>query len=324
MLKPKLRGVVRLNDDQLSIEESGTRYIVGTAGGMRKKLLTPLKLMDGRNSIQGISRKTGIELGTILELVETLKSNGLVMASSSPKCRSALEVLFDLEDLSNELLYESIYKNPFWKALLSDPHSVPLNVFYGMAIENYHFLFRESYFDAPALNYPASTRARILMNEFYAEENGHDELILKALEAIGLSREELTDTIPLPRTMALCNALAFWARYDAVFFFSTLGVLEGKDLKVDSFVTACETKGLSDQFIRPIRQHAEINMKGEHGSLTRAIFAHLPPMTEDTVLRLKAQTRLFVSIYDAFYRDVWNHYNSATRLLRRISALEGN
>jgi hypothetical protein len=323
MFRPKLIGIPGFKNNKLFIQDSGAQYVVDAPNAEMKLLLGPLKLMDGQHTVQQLGSSGPLEKGSLEALIESLGNLGLVSDVDEPHTTPALEVLFDLEDLSNELLYDSIYRNVFWRILLSDPASVPLEVFYGMAIENYHFLFRESYFDAPVLNYPGDTRVRVLMNEFYAEEFGHDELILKGLNAVGISREDLADTIPLPETMALCNALSFWARYDPIFFFSTLGVLEGKDLKIDSFVQACERRGIDENFIKPIRQHAEINMKGEHGSLARAMFSHLPALSEQAWLRMRAQTRLFVRIYDRFYTGIWNYYSTSNELLRRVSELEG-
>ncbi|WP_387692298.1 hypothetical protein [Photorhabdus sp. RM71S] len=90
------------------------------------------------------------------------------------------EAILILEDLQANLLYSMLYKNKFWQTMQS-PQDVPEKVYYGMAIENYHFLFRESWFDSPVLSYLPSTKARLIMNEFYGEEYGHDELILSAL-----------------------------------------------------------------------------------------------------------------------------------------------
>lgn len=321
MKKPKLLGRPCVLGKQLTIKENGSRFVVGDSHADSRELLRPLKLMNGQRTVNEISVAAKMDRRRVSALVRSLDHVGLTTDDTSPNARPALEVLFELEDLANDWLYQSIYRNIFWKNLLADPARVPLNVLYGMAIENYHFLFRESYFDAPALNYPSSTKARVLMNEFYAEEYGHDELILKGLNAVDITREDLADTVPLPTTMGLCNSLAFWARYDPVFFFSTLGVLEGKDLQVDSYVTACERRGLSENFIKPIRSHAEINMNAEHGNLTRAMFAHLPALSASTVLRMKAQTRLFVRLYDGFYTGIWNFYATSKSLLRRVSEL---
>jgi hypothetical protein len=190
-----------------------------------------------------------------------------------------------------------------------------------MVIENWHFLFRESYFDAPVLSYVPNTAVRLLLNKFFQEENGHDEILMKALNFVGLSRADMSDAIPLPQTMGLCNALAYWAHNDPLFFFATLGLLEGQGMKQDSFIDACERAELPAPFIEPLRIHANINLGAGHGNLTRLIFQQIPLIDELTVNRLKAQIPLFVEIYDAFYAGVWRYYSSDEPLLRRVSSL---
>jgi hypothetical protein len=121
--------------------------------------------------------------------------------------------------------------------------------------------------------------------------------------------------------MALCNALAFWAHTDPLFFFATLGLLEGQGMKHDSFIEACERSELPDDFVEPLRKHANINIKAEHGNLTRAVYRHIPALDDATVRRLAAQVPLFVALYDDFYMGVWRHYTSTAPLLRRVSEL---
>lgn len=219
----------------------------------------------------------------------------------------------------NDLLYASIYQNVFWQNLLDESRTVPLNVLHGMCVENYHLLFRESYFDTPALSFPGSTETRIEMNEFYHDEHRHDDLLLRSLMSLGITREALRETIPLPETMALSNALAFWSRFDPVFFFATIGVLEGKDLKVDSYVQACERHGLDESFIGPIRTHSNINLEAGHGNVSRDLFRHLGPIAPSDAHRWLALVPLFVEIYNAFYTAVWEHYSNSPRLLRLVS-----
>jgi hypothetical protein len=319
MMKPKLQAVPQFENGAIVLASENADYVLDVGSISHDLVVGALSRMDGTLTIDEVSQLSGLGPEAGESLVDSLDANHLLSDENELEVLSALSVLFDLEDLATTLLYESIYKNSFCTAITNRPTEVPAQVFYGMAIENYHFLFRESYFDAPALNYPASTKARLLMNEFYAEEYGHDELILKSLTTLGMSREQLASTIPLPDTMALCNALSFWARYDPIFFFSTLGVLEGKDLQIDSFVLACERRGLNEQFVGPIRTHSEINMKGEHGSLGRAIFRELPPLDVETLKRMRSQTRLFVKLYDNFYSGIWNHYSDTASRDRIIS-----
>ena len=78
-------------------------------------------------------------------------------------------------------------------------------VLHGTIVENYHFLFRESWFNRPLCS-PYPRRLRVAMIDFFVEENARDELILRSLNALGHSREDLADTIPLQTTAALATA----------------------------------------------------------------------------------------------------------------------
>lgn len=223
-----------------------------------------------------------------------------------------------VEDLSARLGARTLQVNPFWRAMVDDPENTAAAVFHGMCIENYHLLFRESYFDAPVLSFASSRRVRELINAFYCEEVGHDKLLLQALESIGMDAETLYRTVPLAGTMALCNALSYWARHDPLFFFTTLGPLEGRDVEVDSFVTAARRRGLPDAFVAPILAHANINKNSAHGLLTREIAEHLPAVSPATAIRVLRNTELFIGIYDRFYSGIWRHYGSTNASSRRV------
>ncbi|MHB9838896.1 iron-containing redox enzyme family protein [Paraburkholderia terrae] len=273
-------------------------------------------LRSGVKAEEVISRYSPYEQ----KVFDRLKELQLVRAVKPALARSGLDVLLELEDLANDLLYRTLYTNVFWEkcASASTSTDIPLNVIHGMIVENYHFLFRESYFDAPVLSYVANTGVRLSMNEFYAEEYGHDELLLKALTTLGVTREDLARTVPLPQTMALCNSLAFWAHSDPLFFFSTLGILEGKDIKQDSFLDAAYRIGVDPALLKPVKAHSDINLNGGHGSLTRKIFSRIPAIADADVRRMRAQTHLFIELYDQFYTGIWEHYSASTTLLRTL------
>lgn len=273
-------------------------------------------LRSGVKAEEVISRYSPYEQ----KVFDRLKELQLVRAVKPALARSGLDVLLELEDLANDLLYRTLYTNVFWEkcASASTGADIPLNVIHGMIVENYHFLFRESYFDAPVLSYVANTGVRLSMNEFYAEEYGHDELLLKALTTLGVTREDLARTVPLPQTMALCNSLAFWAHSDPLFFFSTLGILEGKDIKQDSFLDAAYRIGVDPALLKPVKAHSDINLNGGHGSLTRKIFSRIPAIADADVRRMRAQTHLFIELYDQFYTGIWEHYSTSPALLRTL------
>jgi hypothetical protein len=227
-------------------------------------------------------------------------------------------LILAVEDMQNRLGAKSLQMNPFWRAMVEQPRQIPEQVFYGMCIENYHLLYRESYFDAPALSFAFSQTLRLKFNTFYCEEIGHDRLLLKALNAIGLTEEALFTSVPLRETMALCNALSYWARHDPIFFFTTLGPLEGRDVEVDSYVRAAREKNLADAFVSPIEAHADINKNSAHGLLTRELFESIDVVSSADCIRVLRQTALFVALYDQFYAAIWQHYSHQRNLLRLL------
>jgi hypothetical protein len=320
--QPRLACKVMTRGDEIVLARDGLEFAIEAEGSSAEELRGFLSRLDGTLRLEDIEVSLDASqrrrLATVLE---DLDRHGLLDDVSAVHVRSGAQVLLELEDLTNELMEKSINRNVFWTSILGEPGKCPKSAFYGLAIENYHFLFRESLFDAPVLPFVASAKARNLMNEFYCSEYGHDELVLRALNAIGISREDAQDAMPLPETLALCNALSYWAANDPLFFFATLGVLEGKDPEVDLFIEACEKNKLPPEFIGPMRQHSDINRKAEHGNLTRLIFAEIPFVDDETTARMRRQMHLFIEMYDDFYSAIWNFYTPRTDLVRRMSTL---
>lgn len=318
-LKPVMNGKLRLQDNSLVCSLDGDEYEVYDLPIELKTCQSILNLFDGETSVKKVMESfSNISTEDIKAVIEAFYQSGLLNKKPAPEFVSGLEAILELEDLQNKLMYETLYRNVFWLKC-QEPNSVPKNVFHGMAIENYHFLFRESWFDSPILGLPSNIEARVLMNEFFCEEYGHDELILRSLKSIGITREQIYKTVPLPETLSLCNALAYWAATDPLFFFSTMGVLEGKDLKIDSYVSAMEYSSvIEDSFVKHIRDHSNINLNDGHGNLSREIFRKIPAISCLDVERMKRQTYLFIEIYDRFYTAIWEYYSSTDRLLRLV------
>ncbi|WP_437948433.1 iron-containing redox enzyme family protein [Sorangium sp. So ce296] len=322
--QPRLVCDVSVKNDEISLVRDGVEFALEPEGSSAEELRGFLKALDGSRTVselqRGLDTAQQKRFGTLLQDLERFR---LLDDAGTVTMRTGSQALLELEDLANALMEKSINRNVFWVNVLGDPERCPKSAFYGLAIENYHFLYRESLFDSPVLPYVASAKVRQLMNEFYCEEYGHDEIIIKAIFALGISREDVQDMMPLAETLALCNALSYWASSDPIFFFATLGVLEGKDPEVDLFIEACEKAALPPKFIKPMRDHSDINRKGEHGNLTRLIFAEIPYVDDETMGRLRRQMRLFVEMYDDFYTAIWNFYSPRTGadLVRRMSTI---
>lgn len=324
MKRPRLISHIEVTEGPLVLGDAGSERELTAASLSHADIVGIVSRLDGTSSLQEIlGDQPPASRSAAAEFLEALDAAGVIDDLEPASYFSGGEAILEIEELLHEHCAATIYTNAFWRKCLSvrGPGDLSQKLATGMVIENWHFLFRESYFDAPVLSYVPNTSVRLLLNQFFSEEYGHDELLMGSLNAVGISRSDMHDAIPLPETMALCNALAFWAHTDPLFFFATLGLLEGQGMKHDSFIEACQRAELPDDFVEPLRKHANINLGAAHGNLTRAIFRQLSALDAETISRLKRQVPLFVGLYDAFYMAVWRHYTSSEPLLRRVSEL---
>ena len=222
---------------------------------------------------------------------------------------SGREFILGFEELMDTQMERSVQCNRFWTAIRETPETVPRSVYWGMCLENYHILAREPLFDGPVLAFPGNHAVRTALNRFYAEELGHDKLLLGSLCSLGLDEVEVRQSIPLATTWALIDGLSYWSRFEPLFFVATLGILEGREVAEDAFVGAARRRRLSKGFIDPILAHARINAVGRHGELTREIFAEIKVVNAGEQERLRELLPMFVTLYNDFYTGIWMHYS---------------
>lgn len=321
---PRILGRVDVAHSGVRISSADKDCEILSDGHNPADVANILSRMDGKTRLSTLaSTDSSLSVADVAELIGALDHEGLIDDDEQPDSISGQNLILEIEDLVEKHSERTIQRNPFWAKCLSvaAPGDLPERLAIGMVIENWHFLFRESYFDAPVLSYVSNTGARLEMNRFFSEEYGHDEILLRSLNSVGISRGDMMDAIPLPETMALCNALAFWAHTDPLFFFTTLGLLEGQALETDSFIDACERAHFKSEFVEPLRTHSNINVNAGHGNLTRELFAHLPSFSLRKAAEMKAQVPLFVELYDNFYAGVWRYYMGDGPILRRTRDL---
>ena len=274
-----------------------------------------LLALDGSATVAEVSVAIGAEVEVVEAICQALSDLELLVNIPMGDAVTGREAVCAIEDRLTELMLDTVFFNEYWDRILGS-EGVPDLVLYGTALENYHFLRHESWFDSPALVHVGNAEVQKLVNGFYVDEFGHDELLRDALCSLGPTPLDLATSTPLPATMALCNSLAWWARTDPILFLSTLGVLEGRENETDSFLKRCEQQRLPEAFVAPLRKHAAINQAGQHGNLTRSIFFKMPAIAGRELERLLGRLTLFTQLYDAFYSAIWAHYSTADRLLR--------
>jgi len=309
----------RLVEDGIELSLYGVEFTVQHPEVPR--LMELLSALDGRTSAEVLVERSGLTEEEVHEVLTDLDDGGFLDDPSQPSVRAAIDVMFSLEDELNRLFSEQVEESRFWRELTERPESVPENVYFGMAIENWHFLYREHLFDSAVLTYPNSHAVRAHLNEFYIEEHRHDDIVLKAFEPLGITPEQMRRARPLPSTTALVNGLAWWARTDPLFFFATISLLEGGPGgggDTDTFIEACQLKGLASAFIEPLKAHARINNSHQHGRVSRELLDLVPAVNASDEIRMNAQCGLFMELYRNFYDGIFEYYSRPAEPLLRV------
>jgi len=220
---PRLKGQVSLYSDSIIFSQKNSSYRLACQPHTIPGLETLLLRMNGHHHLHTLQQQFSPEHPEQLHiLIQQLATHGLIEEGkntvSDLRQSSILkwEELF-AEQLSKKLQQQSLH---FFAAF------PPANISYGFVLESYHLLSRSSQFYTPLLHFQDSTKIRHHINRFYCQIHPQDELLFQGFQGLGISPEDLAMTLPLPETMALCNALTFWANSDPLFCISLLAILE--------------------------------------------------------------------------------------------------
>lgn len=159
-------------------------------------------------------------------------------------------------------------RSPLYEALAEG--SITQEQLIGYAIEYWHITHL-----CPRALAPALARDNLsvcvwqkLMN-FYLTEHNHDRIMEKSIKAVGITREQLLQTQPLPATLAIMASLGVYAYNFPLALIATLFPMEEPEPEfLELFRAKCADLGLPGSFVKPIVDHSNVNEDGEHEGVT--------------------------------------------------------
>ncbi|HLO89357.1 MAG TPA: hypothetical protein VK203_30715 [Nostocaceae cyanobacterium] len=322
-MRPQLNGQISIYQDHLILSQKGRDYAFQVHGQSKEKLQKILSKMDGTYNLRELQENFSPQNPELIyELILNLDKQGFIDDVSSLNIHSGIDASQELEKLADKLFDKSLKDNSLWQAFNSTTPDLPRNVIYGFVIEHYHLFTHNSDFHSPLFNFQGSAKIRQVVKERYSQEYGQDELLLTALNTIAISHEQLLETLPLPETMAISNALTYWANFDPLFYLSILEILATHKLKIfELYIQSCEQMQIDDLFIQPLQQLINYKLNSAPESFTSHIYQELAPIDEATKQRLKSQIYLFVEIYNNFYQAICNYYTNTNNLLRKLATI---
>ena len=317
---PKLAASVNQYQNQIIFSQEGRDFAFQVNAQSEKALQKVLTMMDGTNSLtklqETFSPSNPQAINTLLRYLDDKK---LLDDADDIEINSGLDVLLELENLSYELVKNKSNQNEL-TFITPNIYNLPINVIYGFAIEAYHLFAHQPYIDASTLSFQSSPEIRQLINQLYCKEYGQDKFLIEALNSIGIDKEDLIDIMPLPQTMGMCNSLAYWASFDALFYFSILGFLANQNLtNFTYYLQACESLKVNYSFIESIQNLVNHFQKSQLDNISHQIFKHIYHIDEQTKQRLQGKIYLFIETYINYHNAIVYYYSSSNSLLRRVS-----
>lgn len=323
LLRPCLACQVNIYQNYIILSQNGRDFAYQTSGQSTESLQQLFFLMDGTRTLEELQQIFSPSNPQVVEtIIRTLDEQGLLDDATQSTVNSGSNALEELNDLTQNLLTDSFNDNLFWKYVTSTESNLPVNVLYGFAMEQYQLFSCKSSYYASVLNYPCSFQIRQLINEWSSHESATEKLLLEALNTIGISHGELIETIPLSETRAMCNALAYWANSEPLFFFYVMGIIKEREAQNwQAYLEACELNELDTLFLTPLNKLIRLNLENKHKNETRCLFREISHLDEKTKQRFLGQIHLFIEIYNNLHTSVWSYYSSTNNLLRRVSLI---
>ena len=313
---PCLIGTISCYNQQIIISQGGKDYPFLINEESQKSWLKLFSLMDGSKSVKELQERFFPNAPQFLEqTLANLAEQGLLDDGSQVDVNCADNQLIKLEQEVEILLEES----NFPRLINTDTIKLSLPFLYGVAIEHYHLSSQQQLVYGALLNWQTKTDITQLIKQLYHQEFPQEYLWLQAMRAIDIDKNMLDDTIPLPQTQALGNALQYWASCEPNFNLILLSIWYRQRQKyLQSYLHVCTMTNINSSFLEPIQNLLDNQLD----VLANDFWQLIPAPEPQTYQRWQEQIKLFIKILGGFYLGMEDYYqeNSQT-ILRQVSLI---
>ncbi|EOX4945980.1 iron-containing redox enzyme family protein [Vibrio alginolyticus] len=239
-------------------------------------------LMIGQKDIKTLSLDYPALEECINEIIEQLDNNYLLTESN-------FEVSADVisgEQFANKLRrysyarHSQLGTSKLYELMLND--KVTSAQLIGYVVEYYHIVKSAPSVIAPALAHKAPEAIFQGIKTLFLEEHDHDQLLVQALESVGLLEDEVRSTTPLPSTFSVYSTLGTFSRQHLLSFISALFLFEEPYPEFNrAFIASCKRLNLPEAFWKPIVGHSDVNESGGHHLITDELLTHISAISKE-------------------------------------------
>ena len=245
--------------------------------------------LPSNRDIGSLSKETGLDIAAIERLLKSLENSGLLYNHDQiPEKVTGLE--FHSKYFSKVLpsWLSEAFSHPFWERMMSGKGSTRL--FLGWMVELYHYTRNANRHMPLSCAHTHEKPIKTLHAKHYAEEWNHYHFFMKSLKALGYTEAEISNSVPLPTTLALSNFMRQAAREDILCYSICSAVLEGTTTDRSQFnpyyEKCADLYNIPREAIAPIYAHLDLDIKYGHSDLFLDILKTVDAITSKRAGRI--------------------------------------
>lgn len=315
---PLLRWDLKfITSDNVPIVESGENEY-RFAGISADDFFRIIKLINGIRSVEDICK--GVSCSAAAALVRKLMELNLAIDSSI-----AVAPLMCGNDFAKHCralfsgMRSRLFGHELWRSLTSGEATEAQ--FAGWIIESYHFIQGVNDRLPLAIAECSEVNARRFFARHLIEEYDHSKFFVASLEALGIDRQSLLDSKPIPGTLAVLNFMRQCAREDSLHYAVCSGLLESTG--IDRRTAGAFYDSISAHYalnrpevISPMRAHVRLDESYGHGSILESVCTYLEPISIRRASRAVSAGYLFLETLELWCTDVLRSYSGRSIGLR--------
>jgi pyrroloquinoline quinone (PQQ) biosynthesis protein C len=245
--------------------------------------------LPSNRSKADISKELGYDEKKVVNLLSSLEESGLIYKYDDiPEKISGEDFHADYFSKILPSWLDEAFSHPFWGRMMSGKGSARL--FAGWLIELYHYTKNANRHMPLSCAHAHEKQIKLMRARHYAEEWNHYHYFVKSLKALGYTEKQITESVPLPMTLALSNFMRQAAREDVLAYSICSAVLEGTTTERKTFNPyydrSAELYGIPREAIQPIYAHLDLDIQYQHSDLFHDILSTVPSMTRERAARV--------------------------------------
>ncbi len=276
-----------------------------------QKFLKFRSFCTGHNTLEDIAIKSGINKTEINEIVQSLTD-----ADVLHRPLQALESLSDdevIETLSNAC--------EIWSEQLAETH-LAVNIFKGTTskktmigwlLETYHYIknFPRALEVAEATC--QDTKLKAILSEYKNQEENHEIFVLKTLQKLGLSKDEVETSIPLVTTRLIQLLMEELFRLEPASVLLVARIIEADDYSEEQIaqlkLSLKEQYEISEDAFDDFFKHVEIDEKLGHSQLLEKHKTYLAKIDRSKLHQIVNKLHDLKHAFDAQKLEILHYYN---------------